>query len=239
MPELTPEANHTIGNFDEARDQRLETFMAMAITDPARPGVAGTLALTEERLGNYEDALIYARTALDSPKPFDEAAADAVLRDEQQPSMRLNIGTVYMRTAARARLANAPQMGKTMQRCADTQLWLAKSGIEGQRTGPRPHQHAINLASRLAMSEAVHGDYRQSFKMGLGALALARLSESPDRVEHTTDLDARGRLIAKGKAAARAVTALAVATTALPGIRQTAFAARARDRMIIAKRFGA
>lgn len=221
---------HATGHFDEALRHCLARFNTMGRNDPARPGLMGEIAFNYDRLGEYWHAVSFADLAyeIERDPTQSEGPGSASLRLAQRPSVELNAGIVYLREAARLRLADHPE-AISMQKLATRALTSAWAGITLARWD-RPHQHEINAASRLSNLEAVQGNIGQSVKRAVGAIGLGFLSESPSLVDGISGFNRKDRLFAKGKAIARGVGAVGVAAlSALPGQK----AANARDWLLL------
>lgn len=233
---------HAQGDHETALTFRLKRLHEEA--DRRRPEYAGYLAasaLNCEREGQHDEAVRRANDALQLRTYDGESEENQQIRMEQLPSVRINAGAVLLRSAARLRATDPyATITESRHQHADNLLALAMDGIRAQRTSRfRPHQHAVNVLPRLAMSEAVNGNSRRALKYALGSLAVAPLSESPLFVEHTSGLSWRGRALAKAKSIARSVSAVGTALTTLPGLRERKAVQRIRDRIILAPRAGA
>ncbi|HSX17061.1 MAG TPA: hypothetical protein VLH86_03105 [Patescibacteria group bacterium] len=229
---------HVGGNYQAALDMNLAALADMGPDDPLRPGTTAAAALQYERLGEYDNAIAYARGATTWREAVSEPAEATALRLEQRPSTDLNAAVVMMRHAARGRLIK-PGNRHWYQNRAGELMDAARGGIADQRIGLRPHQHAINALGRASMIEAVRGrGHRiESFGYAIGAILIGAASESPALVQHATpNLSVKERLMAKGRAVMRGIGALGVATLALPDRRPTN---RLRDRLILSSKFGA
>lgn len=245
QPETSPADEavilHASGRHHEAEGIRNDRIDSAAPTDPRLPGYLAASALNFERQGEHQKANACVRDALYLARPTPDDDDDARrLRVQELPSVRINAGTVVLRLAARQRLAGAYTSAEATHAYADNLLDLAYMGIQRQRKNmPKPHQHTINLLSRMSLKESVNGNPGAAIKYALGTIALSPLSETPVLVEHASSLGLKGQVTAKAKAFARGFVALAAATTVLPGIRRYKGAAQLRDRLLLANKLGA
>ena len=208
-------ASHVDGSYADALQSRLATLETMEPTNPRLPGVLGTVALTYERLGEHDTALQYADRALSVPDPVEESKSAFRTRVAERPSTELNVGIVYLRAAARARLAQDDQAAGIHQANARARLRLAGAGIRAQREPGRLHQHAINAASRVAALEVVEGRRLAAMGRSLGALAVAPLSESRI-VTHSSNLTPKQQAKSVAKALGRGSAAMGIAALTTP-----------------------
>lgn len=269
--------HHALGDHEAALQLQLHELEGMHRGDPRLPGMLGVIALSYERSSNritderqriecQDRALSFARRAYleEADAPYGvEADEHAAIRAEQRPSVALNAGIVFLRAAARARLANPlgeeTEHEQELQGLANQALDEAWTKIQekARRGDPRPHQHAINAAGRMAIRWALGGDHWSALGMSGIALVYSAASESRWLASHTTSglswheryaarregmgqsraaaaAGAAGdRLRLKAKAAARAVGAAGVAALSLPPWRGKQPAIDRRDKLIL------
>jgi|GEM_PF-1982658 len=252
---------HTTGDFSGAAALRRQALETMSRDDPKYPGVLSTLALGADREGRCDAALALATEAYDFPTPAGEFAERNNVRRRELPSVQINAGTVFLRAAARLRLAGNFQVATPLHQRARTAFAAARIGIDGingtngLRDDYHPHQWGINLQAREAALAAVEGKPWEALCLGLGTLALGFFSESPRFVQHTSRIAqtvrkealtagawpvvanakaAKALAWVKGKTVYRgAVAAALLPATALPVLRNRRFVQNFRDRVLL------
>ena len=158
-PPIDPAAvvRHATGDLSGAEALRRQALNNMPSTHPRYPGVLSTLALGADRRDRYDAALDLATEAYNFPAPANEADWWSRTRQDELPSVQLNAGTVFLRAAARLRLAGNSEAAAPWQSHAHTALAAARVGIQGLQDSRRPHQWGINLQAREAALAAVEG----------------------------------------------------------------------------------
>jgi tetratricopeptide (TPR) repeat protein len=169
-----------------------------------------------DRLGNLEKAEHYADEAFEIHDTIVKDMGDEPSREalRERSVTAMYVGVSGLRKVIEARLnqetVNEQQQSLDMMRLTWSDLKIANKQASG--VNRYVDQYQINASRRVSIAESIVGDKKQGLKIGLGAVALAFLSESPHIDTSNPNKKTLGRLKAKTKALGGALLALSISS---------------------------
>lgn len=214
---------HNLGRYTAALALSTDAYVFAPDGSSEQAEAARNTAANYERLDDLDSAEFWAKRAY--------ATHSKVLNALEEPTRQAYreraVSAVYVGSIGLHRLMHdhIPSKGEAPQVLASFRTtWddLKKARALGPRGIKGVDQYAINASRRVSIAEGALGDSKRGLAIGVKAVGLAFMSESPRIDTSNPDISRKARLRAKAKALAGGMSAVAVNILfGVPGVRQT------------------
>lgn len=204
------------GNFKDALDANITAYNIAPDNSSEKGRAARDAAARYDRLGNTSEAQIWATEGFAIHNDIVEAD-DSPTREayRERAASALFVGVVGLRSAIHAR-----QSGKAVEDTGflaylrSTLADLKAANAQAEGINQQVDQYQINAVRRVSMAESLFGKRKSGGMLGLQAVALAFMSESPKLDTANPTLTLRERLSIKKRGILGGIAALGVAVLA-------------------------
>lgn len=205
---------HDAGEYSAALVLRRDLYDNLDPTSQIERGrVARDVAASYDRLGNSQDAEIWAKRAfsIHNAVIYNAETFQGTGRNEHRER---SVSAMYLAVVgARKAIESGASFKSAVGSDAVKLIELARADIDKALSlsdGQKTDQYEINLSRRESIIESLFGDDEKGWSAGWLAVRLAFMSESPRIDTHTPGLSLQRRLKAKAKALAGGIAAVGI-----------------------------